>query len=134
MPGGKAFFDTNVVLYSLSNEPWRKQRVAEWMSGGAVISTQVLAESANVMRRKFKLDLADIQDFHDVLLGACEIRLIETATVQHALEVAARYGFSIYDSLILATALEAGCSTLYSEDMQHGQVIEGTLTIFDPFL
>jgi predicted nucleic acid-binding protein len=129
-----AFFDNNVVLYSLSNEAWRKERVAHLMSGGGVLSTQVLAESANVMRRKLKLDIADIEAFHDVLLEACRIRLVEPATVRHALEVSGRYGFSIYDSLIVATALEAGCTTLHSEDPRHGQVIEEALAIINPFL
>lgn len=134
MPDDKPFFDTNVVLYSLSNEPWRKERVADLMSGGGVISTQVLAESANVMRRKFKLGIADIEAFHDALLGACRIRLVEPATVRRALEIVSRYGFSVYDSLIVATALEAGCATLYSEDLQHGQFIGATLAIINPFL
>jgi predicted nucleic acid-binding protein len=58
---------------------------------------------------------------------------ITPATILAALTVAERYGFSHYDSLIVATALEAGCSTLYSEDMQHGQLIDNRLTIINPF-
>lgn len=134
MPVVKPFFDTNVVLYALSDESWRKERVADRMSGGGVISTQVLAESANVMRRKFKCSMADIEFFHDGLRKVCRIQLIEEVTIRRALGIAERYGFSIYDSVIVSTALEAGCTMLHSEDMQHGQVIEGSLTINDPFL
>jgi predicted nucleic acid-binding protein len=104
------------------------------LSGGGVLSTQVLIESANVMRRKFGCTVAEIETFHQALLGVCQLRIIERNTIRTALAVAGRYGFSTYDSLIIATALEAGCTTLYSEDMQHGQVIDGRLTVVNPFL
>lgn len=134
MPDVDPFFDTNVVLYALSKDPWRKERVADRMSGGGILSTQVLAESANVMRRKFGQSLAEVEIFHNMLLDTCRIRLIELTTIRRSLEIAKRYGFSIYDSLIIATALEAGCLTLYTEDMQHGQVIDEKLTLVNPFL
>lgn len=76
----------------------------------------------------------EIEIFHDSLLDACRIQLILPTTIRRALTITERYGFSIYDSLIVATALEAGCSTLYSEDMHHGQVIEERLTLVNPFL
>lgn len=134
MQGAEPFYDTNVVLYALSADARRKERVADLLSRGGVLSTQVLAESANVMRRKFGIALAEIEEFHDALLRACRLRLIERDTIRAALHVAARYGFSVYDSLIVAAALEAGCDTLYSEDLQHGQVIEGRLSVVNPFL
>ncbi|BBL77433.1 PIN domain-containing protein [Methylomagnum ishizawai] len=134
MPGDASFLDTNVVLYGLSTDLWRKERVADRLSDGGVLSTQVLAESANVMRRKFGRSVAEIEAFHDILLDTCRVRVIESATIRRALGVAERYGFSIYDSLIVATAMEAGCRTLYSEDMQHGQVIDHRLTIVNPFI
>lgn len=122
------------MLYALSDGPWRKERVADRMSVGGVLSTQVLAESANVVRRKFGRSLTEIEIFHDSLLDACRLQLILPTTIRGALTIMERYGFSIYDSLIVATALEAGCSTLYSEDMHHGQVIEERLTLVNPFL
>ena len=64
----------------------------------------------------------------------CQVELITLATVHVALEIRERYGFSWYDSLIVAAALESGCELLYSEDMQHGQVIEGRLRVINPFL
>lgn len=71
MSGVDPFFDTNVVLYALSADPGRKERVADRLSGGGVLSTQVLAESANGMRRKFGCGLDEIEMFHDALLAAC---------------------------------------------------------------
>lgn len=133
MPAVDSFFDTNVVLYALSSEAAKKHRVADLLSRGGVLSTQVLAESANVMRRKWGRSIEEIRDFHDDITAACRVRLIGRDTVGLALRVAERYGFSIYDSLIVAAALEAGCATLYSEDMQDGQLIEGRLRVVNPF-
>lgn len=134
MPAIDPFFDTNIVLYALSTDAGRKEWVAERMSQGGLLSTQVLAESANVMRRKFGRNVAEIEAFHDGLVRACRIQIIQPSTIRGALKIVGRYGFSFYDSLIMATALEAGCSILYSEDMQHGQMIEGLLRVVNPFL
>jgi len=70
MPDVNAFFDTNIVLYALSKDLQRKQQVAELLNDGCTLSTQVLAESANVMRRKFGCGMAEIESFHDALLNA----------------------------------------------------------------
>lgn len=129
MPDDKAFFDTNVVLYALSNDPARKERVADLLCQGGILSTQVLMESANVMRRKWKHSEADIEFFWDSLIGICPIQTIDLETLRQALKIVHTYGFSVYDSLIVATALQAHCNILYSEDMQHRQKIEGDLII-----
>jgi predicted nucleic acid-binding protein len=134
MPDIEPFFDTNILLYALSADEQRKERVADLLSTGGVLSTQVLAESANVMRRKFGCAVTEIEAFHEALLSVCRLRLIERETVRGALEIAGRYGFSVYDSLIISAAQEAGCTALFSEDMQHGQVIDTRLTIINPFL
>ena len=133
MPDVEPFFDTNIVLYALSKDFQRKEQVAELLNEGCTLSTQVFAESANVMRRKFRCSIAEIENFHDALLDVCRLRRIESSTIRRALQVAGRYGYSLYDSLIIATALEADCERLYSEDMQHGQLIDKRLTIINPF-
>lgn len=74
-----------------------------------------------------------IQDNVEAMIGAADIRLIGLDTIRSAQAIRSAYRFSYWDSLILATALEAGCSTVYSEDMQHGQVIEKRLTVINPF-
>ena len=133
MPDVEPFFDTNIVLYALSKDFQRKEHMAELLNEGCTLSTQVFAESANVMRRKFSCSIAEIENFHDALLDVCRLRRIESSTIRRALQVAGRYGYSLYDSLIIATALEADCERLYSEDMQHGQLIDKRLTIINPF-
>jgi len=68
-----------------------------------------------------------------MLETTCRVEIVTPATMQRALDIAGRYGFSWFDRLVVAAALEAGCDTLYTEDMQHGQVIDGKLTVTNPF-
>lgn len=127
------FVDTNIVLYTLSNDATKRSQALAILVTQPVLSLQVLNEAANVMRRKLGFTIPAIREV--VLRWMRESRLLRLApsTLLSALDVAARYGFSHYDSLIIAAALEAGCTTLYSEDLQHGQVIDHRLTIINPF-
>ena len=127
------FVDTNVILYSLSDDVAKRRRALMILVDRPVLSLQVLNEAANVMRRKLGFAIPAIREV--VLRWLVESRLhsLASSTLLSALDVAERYGFSHYDSLIIAAALEAGCATLYSEDLQHGQVIDQRLTIIDPF-
>ena len=127
------FVDTNVVLYSLSDDAVKRRRTLMILMERPVMSLQVLNEAANVMRRKLGFSLPAIREV--VLRWLVESRLhpLAPSTLFMALDVAERYGFSHYDSLIVAAALEASCATLYSEDLQHGQVIDGRMTIINPF-
>ena len=127
------FVDTNVVLYSLSDDAVKRRRTLMILMERPVMSLQVLNEAANVMRRKLGFSLPAIREV--VLRWLVESRLhpLAPSTLLMALDVAERYGFSHYDSLIVAAALEASCTKLYSEDLQHGQVIDGRMTIINPF-
>ena len=127
------FVDTNVVLYSLSDDGAKRRRAFMILVDRPVLSLQVLNEAANVMRRKLGFAIPAIREM--VLRWLVDSRLhpLAPSTLLSALSVAERYGFSHYDSLIIAAALEAGCATLYSEDLQHGQVIDQRLTIINPF-
>ena len=127
------FVDTNTVIYSLGEDATKRKKALAVLARKPVISIQVLNETANTMRRKLNFDLPAIRHFLLDLMRESRMHPITPATVLAALTVAERYGFSHYDSLIVATALEAGCSTLYSEDMQHGQLIDNRLTIINPF-
>lgn len=134
MPG-KRFIDSNVVLYLYSeDEPEKKAAADALVRGGerAWISTQVLSEMANVLRRKFKLDYPDIAAAVAEVRAACDIHVVTAETVVFALKLGERYRYSYFDSLILAAALECGCDTLESEDMQDGFVVESRLTIRNP--
>ena len=97
------------------------------------ISVQVLNEFAAVAIRKLGLSWADIREVLDVVRAVCKVDPVTVETHDRAITIAERYGFIFYDALIVAAALLAGCSTLYSEDLQAGQKIEGTLRIVNPF-
>ena len=101
---------------------------------GGVISVQVLNEFAAVLRRKFKRDWDEVaQAVADVRITLDPVRPISVETHAAAVDLARRHGFSFYDSLIVASALEAKCDTLLTEDLQAGRTIQG-LTIVNPFI
>ncbi len=127
-----AFFDSNIVIYLTSADAAKAARARELLEGGGTISVQVLNEAVSVLRRKNRLDWPDILALLTAVRDGCEVAPLTAATHDRALEVAQRFGFHIYDASIIAAAKLAGCMTLWSEDMQDGQVIEG-VTIRNPF-
>ena len=127
----KPFFDTNVLLYLLSVDPDKAQRAEELVSEGGVISVQVLNEFASVAR-KLRMTIPQIQECLDPIREICGVEPVTLETHVRGLDLAERYGFSVYDSMIVAAATLAGCGILYSEDWQDGQRIEGLL-IRNPF-
>lgn len=129
----KPFFDTNVIVYAFTSDDPRREEAYALMQAGGLISVQVLNELVNVWRRKQGRGWAEIQEGLGVvktLLGPPAPLTVEVHDA--AVGIARDYGFSIYDSLIVTSALRAGCATLYSEDLQHQQTIE-RLTIRNPF-
>jgi len=130
----KAFFDTNVFVYAIIQDDPRSDHAEELIAQGGTVSVQVLSEFAAVARRKTKMPWVEIRRALDGIKALCPDPLpITLDTHGEALTIAERYGYRIYDALIVASALEARCTILYSEDMQDGQVIEGQLTIRNPF-
>jgi predicted nucleic acid-binding protein len=132
----KVFLDTNIVIYAYSTTDSNKQKTAKQliMTGNTIISTQVLQEMINTFCGKLKVDY----DIVKYLLQECienvnHLAINSRLTIFLACDVAKRYGFSFYDSLIIAAALENNCTILYSEDLQHNQVIEQRLRIINPF-
>jgi predicted nucleic acid-binding protein len=118
----------------LEDEPNKRQRAIDCVrSAEAWISTQVLNETINVLKRKFSLSYSQIRDAVQEISKGFPIILVSVNTIEIALNLAERYQYSYFDSLILASALEAGCQILYSEDLQDGQRIENQLTIVNPF-
>jgi predicted nucleic acid-binding protein len=98
-----------------------------------VISVQVLNEFASVASRKLGMSWAEIREVLETVRSICRIEPISPKTHDRGLAVAERYGFSVYDSMILASALLADCTTLFTEDLQEGQRIDGRLTVRNPF-
>jgi predicted nucleic acid-binding protein len=93
----------------------------------------VLSELANVLSKKYSFSWQQIASVYKELTNLFDIVLIKPESVRKAIEISEQYRYSYYDSLILASALEAECSILYSEDFQHGQIIEG-MKIINPFV
>ena len=132
------FLDTNILVYMFDETDARKHRLAESLVHESIeketgcISYQVVQETLNVVVRKLEFEPADARKvLEEVLIPLWQINP-STALYQQSLRVHSQYRLSFYDSLIVAAALEAGCRRLYSEDMQHGQQIQG-LTILNPF-
>lgn len=133
MSGADEFFDTNVVLYLLSADPGKADRAEELLAGGGTISVQVLNEFVAVAVRKLRVSWADVREVIEQVRAVCRVEPMTVETHERALHIAERYGLSIYDALIVSAALLAGCKTLYSEDMQDGQLLDRQLTIRNPF-
>ncbi len=132
---GKVFLDSNVLLYAYSVTEPDKKRVAVGVmrEPETCISTQVLTEFANICRRKYGYDWPAIDNLLTEVMVNFSVHINTPQTILRATQVAQRYGFSWFDSLIVAAALESGCQTLYTEDLQHGQLLDGSLQVLNPF-
>jgi predicted nucleic acid-binding protein len=131
MPG--SFFDTNVLVYIASGDPVKADQAEMAIAAGGAISVQVLNELSNVARRKMRLSWMDTHIFLSTLRGLLIVHPVTVETHETGLALAERYNFSIYDAMIAAAALHAGCDTLWSEDMQHGMALDEGLRIANPF-
>ena len=131
---GRAFFDTTILIYSVSAEDDRSALAESLLATGGVVSVQVLNEFTDVARRKIRMSWTEIREALRVIQVFCPDPVpITMDTHEHALIIAERHDIRIYDALILACALGTKCTTLYSEDMQDGQVIDHRLTIRNSF-
>ena len=127
-----AFIDTNVLIYAQGTGA-RSETARRVVLAGGVISVQVLNEFAAVLRRKFRLDWAVVADaLADVRAALGPVRPIDLDVHLNAVTLARLHDFGFYDALIVASALEAGCDTLLTEDVQTGRRVAG-LTIVNPF-
>jgi predicted nucleic acid-binding protein len=127
------FFDSSVLLYLVSPDDARARIAEGLLSQGGRISVQVLNEFAAVARRKTAMSWNQIEEALAEIRLLCETPIAMTVAIHEAgLQVAKRYGFHLYDSMIVAAALESGSKVLYSEDMEHGQKIV-SITIRNPF-
>ncbi len=132
----KAFVDTNCLIYWLSeDEPEKKAIIAQILEKyQCVISTQVLNELCNVLLRKFHRTGVEVQQLIAELKKMFPVQEITVRTIDHALRLHTQYRYSYFDSLMLASALETSCRIIFSEDMQHQQMIKKSLQIINPFV
>jgi predicted nucleic acid-binding protein len=127
------FLDTNVLIYAFTDDP-RNQRAQELLGKGCVIGVQVLNEFTNVARRKLGMTWEELREALSSILIVCPTVLpMDLEVHSDALAIAERYGFRIFDALMIASALRGGCEILWSEDMQDGMVIDDRLRIANPF-
>ena len=133
------FLDSNILVYSVdARAPEKMERAHELVgrsltNGSGCISYQVVQETLNVLTGKLGMSADNIRRLLDEILVPLWQVNPTAALYQDAISLQGRYGFSFYDSLVVAAALEAGCTKLYSEDLQHGQQIQ-RLTIMNPFI
>jgi predicted nucleic acid-binding protein len=132
----KIFLDTNIIIYSYSlDELDKKQKAIQCLQAGQPwVSTQVLNETVNILKRKFSIDFTQISTVINELTQQLQIAIVTVKTIQSAISISEKYKFSYFDSLIVASALEAGCNFLYTEDLHDGQQIDHKLTILNPLL
>lgn len=134
------FLDTNLFIYQIEALDGKKAPIADRIigdgisSGNACISFQVVQECLNTVARKaeIRLEPSEVREYLDAVLAPLMRVGAGIPLYEKAIDVQDRYSYSFNDALIIAAALEAGCTRLYTEDMQHGQRIEG-LTIENPF-
>jgi predicted nucleic acid-binding protein len=127
------FVDTNVLLYLLSDDQEKADRAEALLADRVVISVQVLNEFADVARRKMALDWPTVEQALADLRRFADVRPLTLATHEMGIALASRYRTSVYDAMIAAAALEAGCTRLLSEDFSDGQRFERRLTVRNPF-
>ena len=128
------FLDSNIVLYALGDDDKKSCVAADLIEASPWISTQVVNECSHVLRRKLQWSPGKIDEHLSAILRLVQLADVCISEIRSAWALAERYGFGHYDSLILAAALQTGSATLYTEDMKHGQVIEGRLTLINPFV
>ena len=132
----KVFADTNILLYAFSkNEEEKQQKALEILDNSwPTISTQVIREFISVGTTKHNQPLEKVIRQVRNIVDVVDIITEDMEIIDKGIKIHQRYKFRFYDSLIIAAAIAANCTILYSEDMQHGQVIEKTLTIINPFI
>ena len=132
MPG--KFLDTNILLYLMTPDDKKASISKRLLDDDCVISVQVLSEIANVLRRKHKLPWADIRRFLDTVKQLVTVVNIDVDLHIIGIGIAERHGFAVYDSMIIAAAIQSGCDFVMTEDLQHGQSIDGLVTVFNPYV
>jgi predicted nucleic acid-binding protein len=128
-----SFLDSNVVLYALGDDERKRAIALSLLARQPTISTQVINECSHALRRKQQLGPAELASVLEDVIRLTRVVDVGLEQIRQAWAIAERHRYGHYDSLIVATALSAGCSVLYTEDIQNGQVFDGRVTVVDPF-
>jgi len=127
------FLDTNILLYVLSSDLAKAERAAAILREGGTVSVQVLNEFAHVAHRKMEMSWGEVRSALETVRALVAVRPLTPEIHQHGITLAERHGFSLWDAMVVASAIEAGCDRLWSEDFQNGMEIDHRLTIANPF-
>jgi predicted nucleic acid-binding protein len=131
----KFALDTNILIYSHDNNDGVKQNIArDLIIRLPIVSTQVISEYINVLKRILKVPKEQLFQIFMPNLNYCDIATVDIDTLHKAEHIMLKYNLQIFDSIIIASAIESNCKVLYSEDLQHNQIIEGILMIQNPFV
>ena len=135
----RIFIDSNIFVYAYTDDDWQKHELSRnllkdnVLANEIILSVQILSEFYSVMA-KYKYSHNEIKSCSDEIIEQAEIMPLKLDTFKFCLFIKEKYSYSWWDSLILASALENDCKVVYSEDMQHKQIIENKLKIVNPFL
>ncbi len=130
----KCFADTNVVLYIIGKDSRKAEIARGILAARPLVSAQVINEAINVCLRKLGFDRTKAYAFADSVMRLTDVLPIDETTIRKSAELAIRYQLANWDALIAAAAVLAGCDTLYSEDLQNGQVLADQLSVVNPFI
>ncbi len=128
------FFDTNVLIYAVAKNDPRAAKAEALLARGGLVSVQSFNEFAAVARRKLDMSWKEVAEFLDLISVLCPNPVpVSLETHKLGRVIAEEYGYNIYDAMIVSAALQSGCRTLLSEDLQDGQIVKRQLTIQNPF-
>ena len=131
----KISLDTNVLIYNHGIDGDAKQLIADSLLDNVpIISTQVISEYLNVLKRISKMSKSDLLKMCAEWLEGCKVQPVSISTIKLAHHLVQKYDFQLFDSIIVASSLEAECDILYSEDLHHGIIVEDKLKILNPFI
>ncbi len=135
MPGSvvRPFIDTNVLVYLASGHKAKADRAERILKEGGIISVQVLNEFASVARRKLGMTWSETNIFLSTFREVLTVVPVTEEIHEAGLTLAERYQLAVYDGMIVAAAVDTGCDVVLSEDMKHDLVVDGRLTIVNPF-
>ncbi len=131
---GNSTVDTNILIYAFGAQDDSKKRIAKQILAECnKISLQAINETLFVLYRKFDFHIKDLNTIIRFFKENFLIKNTDIFTLEKTVAIMERYNYSYWDSMMLASAIESDCPVIYSEDMQHGQTIEGKLKIVNPF-
>lgn len=129
-----AFLDSNIILYLFDSDLEKREVAKRLIRRNAHVNAQVLIEVGNVCKKRLKWTKHEVGELWYHLMSDCEVSGISEEIIADAIYLTEKYDFQLFDAIIVSGALDAECSVLYSEDMQHNLLVEDRLTIINPFL